>query len=1022
MFRSNLFRSRLVRSTSLLMLAAVLVGFWASDFPGTEGSNTWEHRPNDPRYTEDWHLYSFIPAGHQGQLSDQERAMGSGLHVDRAWQIHLGDPETTIAVLDSGIFWNYKDLINQIKINTKELPLPENSNVYDKNQDGRVNIQDYLEDSRVKDHNENGVIDAGDLIAIFSNGTDEDQNGFVDDIAGWDFHEHDNDPFDRVRYKHGTSQAVDSLAETNNGIKAAGICGKCTLLPIRLNDSFIVDGNAFAAGVRYATDQGVSMVQQALGALNWSHETVAAVEYAYDNGVIIIGSAADENSYHHNYPSTIDPIVYPNSIRPNSREVSQATSFLNFNNCSNYGARVDVSVPGVSCSSEATANLSGVTALSLSYAKKLGRDLTPAEMTSLIRTTTMDINLGYADSDSFRHSTYSGWDLISGYGRVNAFNILDRIRDNKIPPSVRILSPKWFAVERWQDDLRIEVEIEASARGQNETKPLVAKIYLAKGAETSGTEPKLIATKMLADPDQKIRIEITKSDLESLTPNTRQVEHNKDAYTIIVKVALDDIHSEARRTFFSFDDTDLLESFPKKLKGSGESSGIFADLDQDGQDEFIVADGSGYIYAYSNNKPQGILDGFPILGALSSYAHDSSILGAAITAPLAVADLDSDGRLDIVAVTLENHVIAINHQGQKIEGFPIRIPDPDYSTVNKKQRLSQGIMAKPQIISIENNEENQIVIPAMDGQLHVFNADGSERDGFPVALEVDGLRAKSLSAPAIYDFNQDGILDFALGSNHRELNAGSIFAIDGRGNNTPQDIEQNAYLPGFPAKIPVIRADLLPTVGFGVPTAPLVTDIDQDGKVEIIVYPAAGKIYALSSEGKLKKLFSSRVSEGTNTNDTHMVAGLGQPILADLDGDSIDEIVALGFGRRGLTNMLLGGKRFDYDHMLGIWSTKTGKLLKNYPQKMDEMMIFNYPYSSDVLGDDLPEILVGSSGYYVRGFNAGGEIEELRHFTGGWMLGSISSGDFDGDGSKEIGVSTREGYVFIWKTPKKFVQ
>ena len=218
------------RTISFLLLATLLVGFWTAEFPGAVGSDTWQHRPNDPRYQEDWHLYSHIPVNHQAELSAEERAMGSGLHVDRAWQLHLGDPDTTIAVLDSGIFWDYPDLINQVKLNTAELPLPENSEVYDVNQDGRVNIQDYANDSRVADHNQNGLIDTGDLIKIFSNSVDEDKNGFVDDIAGWDFHEHDNDPYDRVRYKHGTSQAVDSLGEINNGIKAAGICGKCSCL------------------------------------------------------------------------------------------------------------------------------------------------------------------------------------------------------------------------------------------------------------------------------------------------------------------------------------------------------------------------------------------------------------------------------------------------------------------------------------------------------------------------------------------------------------------------------------------------------------------------------------------------------------------------------------------------------------------------------------------------------------------------------------------------------------------------
>src|SRR5439155_242330 len=80
------------------------------------------------------------------------------------------------------------------------------------------NAPDYDADPRVTDMNGNGVIDPEDLIMIFSDGVDDDHDGYVDNIAGWDFFEGDNDPFDEVDYGHGSGEARDSTAEANNGV------------------------------------------------------------------------------------------------------------------------------------------------------------------------------------------------------------------------------------------------------------------------------------------------------------------------------------------------------------------------------------------------------------------------------------------------------------------------------------------------------------------------------------------------------------------------------------------------------------------------------------------------------------------------------------------------------------------------------------------------------------------------------------------------------------------------------------
>ena len=149
------------------------------------------------------------------------------------------------------------------------------------------------------------LLDPQDVLIAFTDGDDDDGNGFVDDIVGWDFLDDDNDPFDDVQYGHGTGEARDSTAEADNG-------GDARHVP-----ELHVDP---AAGGRlvhrrrqptsrrrslYATDNDVRVVQEALGALNNSSLARDAVEYAYRHGVAVIASAADEAAQHHNWPSNL---------------------------------------------------------------------------------------------------------------------------------------------------------------------------------------------------------------------------------------------------------------------------------------------------------------------------------------------------------------------------------------------------------------------------------------------------------------------------------------------------------------------------------------------------------------------------------------------------------------------------------------------------------------------------------------------------------------------------------------------
>jgi hypothetical protein len=316
-----------------------------------------------------------------------------------AWETTLGRPDVVIAVHDSGIKWNDAGAMNNLRfkihLNKGELPVPNTgrndggsttesllgtdcagytAGVYDANGDNVINLRDYACDSRVnvtdpRRVGPGGMLTPQDLLLAFSNNTDSDNNGFEDDIVGWDFVDDDNDPYDDVQYGHGTGEAQDSNAEAANGQGGVGTCPDCMVMPIRVGESFIADVNRFGRGVLYATDNGASIVQEALGTINNTRFAREAVNYAYNHGVTVIASAADEAAQHNNWPSSLPHVILVNSVTQYDTTFTPTSrSYLQFNGCTNFNAKITVAIPSVSCSSDATGKGSGMAGLIYSAA------------------------------------------------------------------------------------------------------------------------------------------------------------------------------------------------------------------------------------------------------------------------------------------------------------------------------------------------------------------------------------------------------------------------------------------------------------------------------------------------------------------------------------------------------------------------------------------------------------------------------------------------------------------------------
>jgi hypothetical protein len=154
------------------------------------------------------------------------------------------------------------------------------------------------------------------------------------------------------------------------------------------------------------------------------------------------------------------------------------------------------------------------------------------------------------------------------------------------------------------------------------------------------------------------------------------------------------------------------------------------------------------------------------------------------------------------------------------------------------------------------------------------------------------------------------------------------------------------------------------------------------------------------------------------SGDAPFFGALGSGAFGDINGDGFPEYVAATGGIRKLLDISLPGNQSYSDHSLTAWNPRTGELLAAYPRKMDDMQFLASPGIADVDGDGVPEVIQGSGGYLVHAFRGdGSEPAGWPKFTHGWMIGSPTPGDVDGSGKIAVVASSREGNLYVWRTP-----
>ncbi|MCP4631920.1 MAG: S8 family serine peptidase [candidate division Zixibacteria bacterium] len=762
--------------------------------------------PNDPRINQQWFL---------GNINAYE-----------AWDVIRGDA-TRVAVIgisDTGVYYVHPDLEPNMWINEPE------------------------------DINGNGIfdnfdeIDGGDL-----NYDDEDDNGYDDDVVGYDLGVNDPDPQEESP-EHGTHVAGCASAATDNGIGVAGPGFSARIIAAKganRNGSL----TAVYQAIVYSADNGAQIVNCSWGSTYYNQGNQNVITAAYNDGCLPVCAAGNDNTSQLHYPSGYENAFAVAATRQQDVKASY----------SNYGEWIDISAPGTDIHStwatntylttQGTSMASPVTSgvAALVFAQDFTRGPSDLEV----------ILLSSADSVSL-YAANPGYMGQLGRGRVDAYAALaaatmpNIVYGNSsmqitnddgdgIPNPGENVSLVVTVENLWNDAVNVNGtlrgnssvtvsdstasfgDIAGGGQGDNSSDPFIVEIHA--DAIVESFEMTLVIT---ADGDYSnelgIPFEISLNQLR-FPYNVEGSIEGSMGFARIDGDGRDDLvfGTSDDKVYVINSNGDVMPGFPVNVNGDvvgGIAVGKI--LDTGWPLELAVATKTGNLYVITASG--AIAPGFPITVGSSYYSTPT------------LGDLDGDGLDEMIFAAFgDGHVYAYNGDGSAVSGFPV-----------SSGNLFYGSAA---VGDIDNDGSLEIVAGSLDGNVHAWNHDGSVIGGFPVSIG-----SQVWVSPALGDVGGDSQMEIICGDN-----GGSLYALNADG----------SVVSGFPVGL-----------GSTIKSDPALANVDGDSELEIFVGTNGHMLYGVNGDGSMVNGFPIDVEYSITSS----------PVIADVDGDGSKEILASTVG------------------------------------------------------------------------------------------------------------------------------
>lgn len=756
--------------------------------------------PNDPGYSEQWNLRL--------------------INMPEAWRITQGDPQVTVAVVDSGIATRHPEFRSQLWQNSGEIP---------------------------------------------ENGIDDDRNGYIDDINGWDFSDaptlpgggdstvRDNEPEDETG--HGTHVSGIIAAKVNNGLGIAGIAPECRLMPLRAGFKFgggeYLQNDDLAVAIVYAADNGAQVINMSWGDTVNAFIIEASLEYAYDRGCVLVGAAGNSGSLGSYYPAGLKTVISVAGLGQEKQLYSD----------SNFGATIDIAAPGEEIPS---------TDIDGGYQNRSGTSMAAAHVSG-VAGLVIAANPNYSNTEVQRTLIATAESLfinsLVGAGSLDAYAVLTA--------STALIAQIDVHHVSQQVEERNNIEIFGSAGGSG-----FIEYWLEYGV---GEVPNLWLPLGPVQTKSKFNVCLHKWDTSDLAENrytlrlsvkTESGDIKRDRVVVDVRHTAPVISRHELQPWLAGDsinsvimwETDEVSIGEIEIFDAGGDMSRAARSDSENLLHIVNVSDLGilpgrYMYRLSVENRAGLLRVDDNRGALyqiemqNTYLQPLPVLQAAsaeqgLHAVVAPIDMNGNGKLEIIATEMDTGAAKIfeiqdNGRFEVLFSFteslwPRAISDTDgdgrieilcnaLDVIFLLEQPTQGQFPTERIWEVQGNWSKTIIDADADGideiiarddatdSIYVYEANGDNNHHRTAVLENPTLGNNGISANFVTgDFDGDGRIEILAGDNDSEL-----FLYEATGDNTYRQTWVHALPEGDPQ---------LFAAG----------DMDGDGKAEFAVCAQAG--------------------------------------------------------------------------------------------------------------------------------------------------------------------------------------